>query len=213
MSQWIDFKEMRSRLRFADVLDHYGIKLGSNGRDQVQGFCPLPSHQGQRRSPSFSANLERGIWQCFGCGAKGNVLDFAVRMDGLSPDQSGDVRATALRLAEKFQIGSAKRSRGRTQRWSCPTGARGRASWEGYSLPIRYSSSYRPIGQDQCSARFRAQELAARASLPSKPRALDQDDLAVRSWILRSGPHGRPHRHPASEYRRPIDRVRRADRG
>jgi DNA primase len=116
MDQWINFKQLRSRLRFADVLSHYGVKLASKGGDQIQGFCPLPSHRGERRSPSFSANLVRGIWQCFGCGAKGNVLDFAVRMEGLSPDQSGDVRITALRLAEKFPIGDERRSHGRMPR-------------------------------------------------------------------------------------------------
>lgn len=103
MSQWIDFKQLRSRLKFPDVLGHYGVRLNIRG-DQAQGFCPLPNHKGERRSPSFSANLSRGIWQCFGCGAKGNLLDFAVCMEGLSPDHAADVRTVALKLAERFQI-------------------------------------------------------------------------------------------------------------
>ena len=103
MGQWIDFKVLRSKLSFAAVLDHYGVNLKGKG-DQAQGFCPLPGHKGERRSPSFSANLKRGIWQCFGCGAKGNVLDFAIRMEGLSPDRNADVRTVALRLRDRFQI-------------------------------------------------------------------------------------------------------------
>jgi DNA primase len=44
-------------------------------------FCPQPNHQGKKNSPSFPANLEKGIFQCFGCGAKGNVLEFAAMME------------------------------------------------------------------------------------------------------------------------------------
>lgn len=111
MTQWIDFKALRSRLNFEAVLRHYGVTLTRKG-DQVQGFCPLPNHGGQKRSPSFSANLRRGVWQCFGCGAKGNVLDFAIRMEGLSPDNTSDVRTVALRLCEAFQIEASGRKPG-----------------------------------------------------------------------------------------------------
>lgn len=103
MATWIDFKELRQKLDFKAVLQHYGVelKLKANGK-QHQGFCPLPTHDGQKNSPSFSANLERNIWQCFGCGAKGNVIDFATRMEGLDPATGADFRKTALKLQEKF---------------------------------------------------------------------------------------------------------------
>lgn len=103
MSQWIDFKQLRAKLKLSEVLDHYKVVFKVKG-DQAQGFCPLPGHKGERRSPSFSFNLSRGIWQCFGCGAKGNVLDFAIRMEGLSPDKTADVRTIALRLQKRFHI-------------------------------------------------------------------------------------------------------------
>lgn len=99
MGEWINFKELRSRLSFAAVLEHYDVELQVKG-DQAQGYCPLPTHSGQRRSASFSANLARGIWQCFGCGASGNVLDFAVRMEGKDPGNTGEFRAVALGLQE-----------------------------------------------------------------------------------------------------------------
>lgn len=95
---WVNFKDLRERLSFAEVLRHYSIELKLKGSDRHQGFCPLPTHQGQKKSASFSANLERGIWQCFGCGAKGNTLDFAVRMEGLDPTNGRDVRTVALKL-------------------------------------------------------------------------------------------------------------------
>lgn len=103
MSQWIDFKKLREKLDFADVLRHYGVSVKVKG-DQGQGFCPLPNHQGTGKSPSFSVNRTRGIFQCFGCGAKGNALDFAIRMEGLSPDNTADVRKVAEKLQQVFQL-------------------------------------------------------------------------------------------------------------
>lgn len=101
MPRWVNFKELRERLDFAAVLQHYQVTLKVRG-ERHQGFCPLPTHQGKRRSPSFSAHLTKGIWQCFGCGAKGNVLDFAVRMEGFDPDDRTGLCHTALLLQEHF---------------------------------------------------------------------------------------------------------------
>jgi DNA primase len=102
---WIDFKELRQRLDFAKVLQHYGVelRLRREGR-QHQGFCPLPTHQGQKRSPSFSAELKRGIWHCFGCQEKGDILRFVVLMQGLDPDRGEDIRTAALAIAERLGI-------------------------------------------------------------------------------------------------------------
>jgi DNA primase len=101
MTNWIDIKELRKQLDFGKVLQHYGVELKLTG-DQHHGFCPLPLHNGKKNSPSFSANLKRGIWQCFGCGKKGNVLDFAVLMEGANPKKGEDVRRVALELNERF---------------------------------------------------------------------------------------------------------------
>jgi DNA primase len=103
MAQWIDFKALRDKLDFSKVLKHYGVSLNVKG-DQASGFCPLPTHRGVGRSPSFSVNLKRGIWQCFGCGRRGNVFDFAIQMEGHSTDDSNAVRTVALRLCDLFQI-------------------------------------------------------------------------------------------------------------
>jgi DNA primase len=105
MNEWIDFKELREQLDFAEVLRHYKVEPKLRG-DQHHGFCPLPSHNGKQNSPSFSANVKKGIWQCFGCGEKGNLLDFAVLMEGANPKSGEDVQRIALKLEERF-LGSA----------------------------------------------------------------------------------------------------------
>lgn len=101
MPSWIDFKELRAKLQFENVLRHYGVEIRAKG-EQHMGFCPLPKHSGKRNTPSFSANLERGIFHCFGCQAKGNILDFAVLMEGKNPGDGRDLRTVALMLRDKF---------------------------------------------------------------------------------------------------------------
>jgi DNA primase len=100
-TNWIDFKELRSKLDFEAVLRHYKVEVKRKG-DQHHGFCPLPGHEGKKNSPSFSANLARGIFNCFGCGAKGNILEFAALMQKVDPKDGKALRTVALTLHERF---------------------------------------------------------------------------------------------------------------
>lgn len=101
MTTWIDFKELRRKLDFERVLEHYGVEVKRRG-DQHLGYCPLPDHQGKKNSPSFSANLKRGIFQCFGCGAKGNTLEFAALMERIDLGDGTAFRQVALELQRRF---------------------------------------------------------------------------------------------------------------
>jgi DNA primase len=107
--EWVNYKSLRAELSFIEILHHYGVELKERG-EQWQGFCPLPTHEGKRQSPSYSANVGRGIWQCFGCGAKGNLIEFAARMEGLNPDDPADFRKAAL-LLQKMFVGKDGRER------------------------------------------------------------------------------------------------------
>ena len=101
MKTWIDFKQLRAKLDFEAVLRSYGVEVKRKGK-QHHGYCPLPNHEGKRNSPSFSANLERGIFQCFGCGAKGNVLEFAALMERADPKDGTALRKVAGELQKRF---------------------------------------------------------------------------------------------------------------
>lgn len=87
------------------LLEQYGVEMKAKG-SQWQGFCPLPTHEGKGKSPSFSVNVERNIWKCFSCGAQGNVIDFAARMEGLDPDNPAEFRKAALLLQERYLAGA-----------------------------------------------------------------------------------------------------------
>jgi len=116
MIAWVNFKELRARLDFEQVLRHYKVEVKRKG-SQHHGFCPLPNHNGKRNSPSFSANLDRGIFQCFGCGAKGNVIEFAAHMEGVPLGDGTQFRELAIRLQERFcpEAGNAPQVQGKPE--------------------------------------------------------------------------------------------------
>ena len=109
----INFAELRSQLSFAAVLAHYQVQGKEKGGEQWQGYCPFASHVhkgdgGKPRSPSFSVNFARSIYNCFGCGGKGNVLEFVVRMEGLNPENGEELRQGALRAQDLFLGGEQR---------------------------------------------------------------------------------------------------------
>jgi DNA primase len=101
MSTWVNFKELREQIAFEDVLRFYGVEIKRKGV-QHHGFCPLPNHNGKRNSQSFPVNLERGIFHCVGCGAKGNLLEFAALMEKVYLENGRAFREVALKLQERF---------------------------------------------------------------------------------------------------------------
>jgi DNA primase len=70
----------------AVVSEH--VQLKRVGR-RWAGLCPFHSE----KSPSFSVNAEQGLYYCFGCGAKGDVITFVREIDHL------DFAAAVERLA------------------------------------------------------------------------------------------------------------------
>ncbi len=117
MTRWVDYKALRETLDFREVLADCGVEVTVKG-DQATGFCPLPGHSGrsERKSKSFSVNLKKGIFQCFGCQAKGNVLDFAALMEGLDPTDKEQFRLAALKLQERYVSNAAAATEPETPR-------------------------------------------------------------------------------------------------
>lgn len=110
MSNWVDFKKLRETLDFVQVLEHYQVPFKRKGTQAV-GACPLPGHQGDKKSQSFSVSLAKRIFQCFGCGAKGNVLDFITRMENLDPHNPAEFRKAALIAQQTFAISPHENAR------------------------------------------------------------------------------------------------------
>ena len=70
----IDYAEVRSQIRMADVLRLIGFEATESQGDELRGPCPVRGSNSPR-SRSFAANVAKDRFQCFKCGAQGNQLD------------------------------------------------------------------------------------------------------------------------------------------
>lgn len=178
---WLDFKQLRRDVSIADVLRHYGVSMRFTGA-QGSGFCPLPTHDagkpsrptGHKRSPSFSVNITKNVWQCFGCGASGNVLDLACRLEGLDPGDGGNIRKVAVMLAETFRVThndvEGEQTRNRSQRRSPPS---------------REASSPQPRRRSRVrSGSTRTHQNGTRRDVPLFTPATNEEGQAVEQPVL-----------------------------
>ncbi len=57
-----------------EVMGELGVELKKRGNNHI-GLCPFHDD----KNPSLSVNREKGMWHCFGCGARGGVIGFVVK--------------------------------------------------------------------------------------------------------------------------------------
>lgn len=91
---FIDFAFVKEHADFTAVLAHYGLKPGRPRKDG-EAVIPCPFHDD--REPSCSISAEKRSFHCFGCEAKGNILEFVADMEGLN--RKTELRSAAERLA------------------------------------------------------------------------------------------------------------------
>ena len=72
-----DIARVRSETDFVAVASEH-MALRQQGRRWV-GLCPFHSE----KTPSFSINAAEGLYYCFGCGAKGDVISFVRELEHL----------------------------------------------------------------------------------------------------------------------------------
>ncbi len=73
----------RARHRLADAAGPTGVAVGTvSGTMTVS--CPMPSHGHPDRTPSMRLYLDDDRYYCFGCGAKGDVVQWVRDAEGLS---------------------------------------------------------------------------------------------------------------------------------
>ena len=74
--------QISGKVDAAEVIGRY-VQLKTRGRKAI-GLCPFHGE----RTPSFSVDLERGLWYCFGCSEGGSVYNFLMRIEGLNFPQA-----------------------------------------------------------------------------------------------------------------------------
>lgn len=106
-SRRLDFKRVRADADFSTLLAAYGIELRKDGSrpDQYKALCPFHDDE----QPSLKVNTEKNIYHCFACGAKGNILEFVVAMDG------DDLRTAAQKVASLCGLTGATLHSGATR--------------------------------------------------------------------------------------------------
>ena len=70
--------ELRARVGLVSLVGRR-VKLTRRGREHV-GLCPFHNE----RTPSFTVSEDKGFYHCFGCGAHGDVIGFAMQTKNLS---------------------------------------------------------------------------------------------------------------------------------
>jgi DNA primase len=79
MTPSLNFERTKESANFEQILQHYRVKIRGAGKQRM-ALCPF--HRDTK--PSCSINLERRIFHCFGCGARGSVLDFVAKIESIS---------------------------------------------------------------------------------------------------------------------------------
>jgi DNA primase len=101
-----EIEEVRSRADIVEVISAH-VRLRRAGRNFV-GLCPFHNE----KTPSFSVNLERGFFHCFGCGTGGTVFDFLMKVGGLTFPEALQSLAKryGIALPERTAVNGAERS-------------------------------------------------------------------------------------------------------
>jgi DNA primase len=74
----VDFDAIKASPDIVTVVESYGVPLTVSGKEHI-GLCPFH----EEKKPSFRVNRDKRVFHCFGCGAKGNVIQFVSRRKAL----------------------------------------------------------------------------------------------------------------------------------
>jgi CHC2 zinc finger len=119
---WIDFKQIKESADVESVLDQCGILDGLQRQGaELVGWCPLGKADQHGKGDSFAFNTQKKTFQCFACKARGSILDFVSRLQGVglreaatfvlsaaqpvSSDGGDAAAATVLAIAELPESG------------------------------------------------------------------------------------------------------------
>lgn len=94
MKHTVDIDDLKQRYRLSDVVTMASVKL-TRSRHELVGLCPFHNE----KTPSFYVYDAEGVFNCFGCGASGNIIKFVRDTQGVDFLQAvamitgGDIRA------------------------------------------------------------------------------------------------------------------------
>ena len=96
-------EEIKERADIVQLISEH-VALRKTGLNYI-GRCPFH----QEKTPSFTVRPDKNIFYCFGCGARGNVLSFLMRINGMTfPEAARYLAArTGISLPETSGLSDA----------------------------------------------------------------------------------------------------------
>ncbi len=74
-----EIETLKSQVDFFYLLKSYGLEPVSKGKDH---FLKCPFHEDDK--PSLSVDFNKNLYHCFGCGEKGNAIQFVQKIEDVS---------------------------------------------------------------------------------------------------------------------------------
>jgi DNA primase len=93
----VDFDVVRERISLGEVLRLLRFRPVIVRGDCLRGPCPV--HGSTRpQSRSFSVDLRRGRYRCFGCGSHGNAMELWAAVHQIGVHEAAIALCEALRI-------------------------------------------------------------------------------------------------------------------
>jgi DNA primase len=175
-----EIEEVRSRTDIVEVIGAH-VRLRRAGRNFV-GLCPFHNE----KTASFTVNLERGFFHCFGCGAGGTFFDFLMKSEGLTFPEALQSLAKryGITLADRTPASGAGRGPAENARASLL--AANQLAAEFYAN-VLWNSSDGEVARDYLKARGITSETARAFMLGfAPPRAFSIVSLFQKRGLLES---------------------------
>ena len=96
---------IKGRVEVAPFMRSYGIDLKRNGKG-LHGHCPFHD---DKKTPSLSVTPGKNLWQCFGCGKGGDIIEFVQLFDKVNFEAAVQKLETCLPGADSIP-GKAKKA-------------------------------------------------------------------------------------------------------
>ena len=107
-----EIERLKAEVSLVRLIEVAGVKLTRRGKDELLGSCPFH----EDGTPSLSVSVSKNLFHCFGCEARGGVIDWVMKREGVSfrhavellrdgapldtpASSSSPVRATVRKLA------------------------------------------------------------------------------------------------------------------
>jgi hypothetical protein len=88
--------EIKKNIPILTVVEESSLQLKKQGRNYF-GICPFHGE----KTPSFSVNVKKNIFKCFGCGVSGDQIKLYALLNGIENGQAISILKKRFGLSEK----------------------------------------------------------------------------------------------------------------